>query len=103
MAFSKAPLFDAETYQQSIWSKANAHPARIIILKFLLTNGLTSFKTLCTKIPLAPETVSQHLRTLRLCGLIVAEERCPHTYYQLNHEACKVLAKKMKYHIKSFL
>lgn len=96
MAFSKAPIFDTLIYHQSFWSKALAHPARIIILNHLLQNGITPFQELRVKIPLARETVSQHLRILRQAGLISAEERYPHTYYKLNHQTCNGLAQKIK-------
>lgn len=95
MAFSKAPHFDLLTFQQSFWSKALAHPARIIILSHLLENGETSFQILRKKIPLARSTVSQHLKILRQAGLISAEERFPHTYYKLNPSVCKELIDKI--------
>lgn len=80
MAFSKAKHFDKVTYQQSFWSKALAHPARIIILSHLLENGTTPFHILRKKISLAKATVSQHLRILLHADLIEVEERFPHTY-----------------------
>ena len=84
MAFSKAHLFPAPLFKESILSKARAHPARIIILKHLLDNGTTSFRDLCQLIPLAKTTVSQHLRALRKENFIEAEERFPCTYYTIN-------------------
>lgn len=92
MAFSKAPYFDATTFSQSIWAKAFAHPARIIILTYLLKNGVTPFHTLARNIPLAKTTVSQHLRFLRALSLLDSFEKHPHTYYRLNQKACKPLA-----------
>jgi len=96
MAYSKAPQFDALTYKQSFWSKALSHPARIIILTHLLQNGITPFHILSKKIPLAPSTVSQHLRILRQAGLIHSTEIYPHTFYYLNQSMCKELAVKIK-------
>ena len=84
MAFSKAPNFPAPLYRESILSKARAHPARIIILNFLLENGTTSFQDICRLISLAKTTVSQHLRHLRREQFIVVEERFPHTFYTIN-------------------
>ena len=95
MAFSKANHFDPLTFNQSFWSKALAHPARIIILCHLLENGTTPFQTLWRKLPLARSTVSQHLKVLREAGLIVANEKFPHTYYTLNKDICKTLADKL--------
>lgn len=95
MAFSKAKLFDPLPYYQSFWSKALAHPARIIILNLLLENGVTSFREIKKQVPLASTTVSQHLRILRSSGLIEAEEKFPYTYYNLNRNTCKNLALKI--------
>jgi DNA-binding HxlR family transcriptional regulator len=96
MAFSKARSFNAPLYDQSFWSKALAHPARIIILTHLLEKGTTPFYILKKKIPLARTTVSQHIRNLRQAGLIKVDEKYPHTYYTLNQKACKALAKKIQ-------
>jgi DNA-binding transcriptional ArsR family regulator len=95
MAFSKAKQFDTTTFHQSFWSKALAHPARIIILLHLLDNGTTPFQVLWKKLPLARSTVSQHLKTLREAGIIEAKENFPHTYYNINKEFCKSLADKL--------
>ncbi len=103
MAFSKANLFDKVIYHQSFWSGALAHPARIIILSHLLEFGTTPFYILRQKIPLAKSTVSQHIRKLRQAGLIIAEEKFPHTYYTLNQRVCKGLAEKIKSLQQSFM
>ena len=95
MAFSKAPIFDPLIYSQSIWSKALAHPARIIILTHLLQHGTTSFQNLRKIIPLASTTVSQHLKILRSLDLINASEKFPHTYYSLHQKNCRGLAARI--------
>ncbi|MEO5905770.1 MAG: winged helix-turn-helix domain-containing protein [Saprospiraceae bacterium] len=92
MAFSKAQSFDPTSYNQSIWSKALAHPARIHILNYLLENGKTPFRQLCKIIPLSSTTISQHIRLLRTYHLIEAEEIVPYTYYKLNRKTCAYLA-----------
>lgn len=102
MAYSKASQFDTLTYGQSFWSRALSHPARIIILTHLLENGITPYYVLAKKIPLAPSTVSQHLRILRQAGLINTSEIYPHTYYFLNQQLCKELSSKLKSVNKSF-
>lgn len=96
MAYSKAPLFDMLSYQQSIWSRALSHPARITILSYLLHNGVTPFYIISKEIPLAKTTVSQHFRTLRQAGLIESFDKYPHTYYRLNHKFCKDLASRLE-------
>jgi DNA-binding HxlR family transcriptional regulator len=96
MAFSKAPLFDQEIFKQSFWYKALSHPARIIILTYLLENGITAFYTLANTLPLAKTTVSQHLRNLREKGLIESFEEYPHTYYKINKNLCQDLAQRIQ-------
>ena len=96
MAFSKAPLFDQVVFKQSFWSKAFSHPARIIILTYLLENGTTAFYILAKKLPLAKTTVSQHLRSLREAGLIESFEKYPHTYYKINKDLCHDLALRIQ-------
>lgn len=96
MASSKADRFDKLLYEQSLWSKANAHPARIKIIDYLLAHGITPYKELCKAIPLARETVSQHLRSLRKLDIIKFDEKYPHSYYELNQEKCRDLLNKAK-------
>ena len=96
MAFSKASRFDRLAYEQSIWSKALSHPARITILKVLLSQGKTPFFVFCRLIPLARTTVSQHVRYLRKYGLILVEEKHPHTFYTLQRSSCRSLARKLE-------
>jgi ArsR family transcriptional regulator len=96
MAYSKAPLFDQVVFKQSFWSKALSHPARIIILTYLLENGTTAFYILAKILPLAKPTVSQHLRSLREDGLIESFEKYPHTYYKINRIMCRELAQRIQ-------
>jgi DNA-binding transcriptional ArsR family regulator len=95
MARSKAPLFPELPFHQSIWAKALSHPARILILTHLHESGLTPYRTLCKRIPLARTTVSQHLQILRDAGFIILKEEFPHSYYELNPKVCKALSLKI--------
>jgi DNA-binding transcriptional ArsR family regulator len=96
MARSKARLFDPLLYQQSLWFKAHAHPARIIILFYLLENGICPFSQICRHIPLSKEAISQHLKFLRKEKLVILEEKYPYSYYSLNIQQCKLMNKKIK-------
>ncbi|MEP6645855.1 MAG: winged helix-turn-helix domain-containing protein [Saprospiraceae bacterium] len=103
MASSKAKLFAPLHFDQSRWSKALSHPARIVILLYLLQNGITPFYKLRKQIPLASTTVSQHLRFLRESGCIESEDIFPYTYYKINISFCKSLAAKIADLISYFL
>jgi ArsR family transcriptional regulator len=94
MAFSKAPAFDHHSYQQSLWSKALAHPARIHLLRYLADHGTSSFSELARLLPLHRSTVSQHLRLLRQLHVVTVTERYPHTYYALDPAMCAALARR---------
>jgi ArsR family transcriptional regulator, arsenate/arsenite/antimonite-responsive transcriptional repressor len=54
-------------------ARALAHPARIRILRFLLTRDECMAGAIVDEIPLAQSTVSQHLKVLREAGLIHGE------------------------------
>ena len=102
MAFSKAPLFPEREYNQSIWNKAQAHPARIIILEYLLENGATPFQEICQLINLAPTTVSQHLRHLRTGHYIEPHVTYPRTYYSIPEQMRDVVAHLIESYRKQF-
>lgn len=103
MASPKAPLFDPLLFKQAHWSKAFAHPARIIILEYLLHHGTTPFYTLARLIPLAKTTVSQHLKSLREAGLVDISEKYPHSYYSIKRSVCTELAQALNLLNKDFL
>lgn len=96
MASSKAHHFHKSTYEQSLNFKALAYPARIDIIRYLHLNGKTSYQELCDLFPLAKETVSQHLKHLRQAGLIEITEQFPHSYYNIDDEACYQLLNNIK-------
>ena len=102
MAFSKAPLFPEREYTESLWHKLQAHPARIIILEYLLKNGITPFKFICQLVNLAPTTVSQHLRQLRQGSFIIPHVVYPHTYYSINERMREQISILLKAYRKQF-
>ena len=103
MAFSKAPLFPERVYIQSLWNKAQAHPARIMILEYLLENGITPYWKICQLVNLAPTTVSQHLRHLRQAHYIEPHVIYPCTYYFIPEEIQGTLSKLLKSYRRQFL
>ena len=96
MASSKADRFDPHLYQLSLWFKDLAHPARIIIILYLLEHGTTSYDTLCKQIILDKKTVSQHLRFLRKEDIIFRNEIYPHSYYTANIKTAMVYLVKSR-------
>ncbi len=62
-------------------AKALGHPARVRILRHLLAADACMCGAIQDVIPLAPSTVSQHLKVLKLAGLIVGEIDGPRVCY----------------------
>ncbi|MGF1755440.1 winged helix-turn-helix domain-containing protein [Vibrio makurazakiensis] len=70
-------------------SKALSHPARVRILKILITldnSGGCLNSDLVSELGLAQSTVSEHLRILKQSQLITAEPMPPKMCYQVNRE-----------------
>lgn len=71
-------------------AKALSHPARVRILKILLTLdklGGCLNSDLVSEIGLAQSTVSEHLRVLKNAGFITAESIPPKMCYRVNRAA----------------
>jgi ArsR family transcriptional regulator len=61
--------------------KALAHPARVQIVRHLIARGGCICGELVDVVPLAQSTVSQHLKVLRECGVVVGEIDGPRRCY----------------------
>jgi ArsR family transcriptional regulator len=62
-------------------AKAVAHPARVHILRLLLSRDACYCGQVVDALPLAQATVSQHLKVLKDAGLITGEIDGPRTCY----------------------
>ena len=62
-------------------AKALGHPARIAIMRLLLTRGDCICGDLVNRLPLAQATVSQHLKVLKEAGWIQGEIDGPRVCY----------------------
>jgi ArsR family transcriptional regulator, arsenate/arsenite/antimonite-responsive transcriptional repressor len=62
-------------------AKALGHPARVKILRFLLSRDACMCGEINRVVPLAQSTVSQHLKVLKEAGLIVGEIDGPRVCY----------------------
>ena len=67
--------------------KALAHPARVRIVRMLLTVETCVCGDIVDRLPLAQSTVSQHLKVLKDAGLVVGTIDGPRTCYCLDREA----------------
>ena len=68
-------------------AKALGHPARVAILRRLLSHGECVCGEIVSGLPLAQATVSQHLKVLKQAGLISGEVDGPRVCYCVNPRA----------------
>ncbi|MFH0895593.1 MAG: winged helix-turn-helix domain-containing protein [Bacteroidota bacterium] len=66
------------------YSKALAHPTRISILKFLVSQNACYCGDIVKELPIAQSTVSQHLKELLDAGLIHGDIEPPKVRYCIN-------------------
>jgi ArsR family transcriptional regulator len=70
----------------ALLAKALGHPARVRILRLLLSQDTCYFSQLADEMPLAQATVSQHLKVMKEAGLIVGEIEGLRTCYCASRE-----------------
>lgn len=62
-------------------ARALAHPARVRILRRLLSSDACVAGSIALDLPLAASTVSQHLKVLKEAGLVKGEVDGPRRFY----------------------
>ena len=67
--------------------KALGHPARVQIVRLLMSVDTCVCGDIVERLPLAQSTVSQHLKVLKEAGLVKGEIDGPRTCYALDREA----------------
>lgn len=84
MGASKTNQYSLEQKKFAKTARALGHPARIAILQYLTVNGPSTNKDLMEATELADATISQHVRELRLAGMIVPLFVGKQQYHKLN-------------------
>jgi DNA-binding transcriptional ArsR family regulator len=88
----KTQSFSESQIQLARIAKALSHPARVYIMERLLSENRCDGVGCCTSgemigdIPIARSTLSQHLKELKLAGLIQGEIELPTIRYCVNTE-----------------
>jgi ArsR family transcriptional regulator len=72
-------------------AKAIAHPARVRIVRMLSRKEARVCSQIVGELPLAPSTVSEHLRILKGAGLIRSSQDGPRVGYCINYDALRRL------------
>ena len=81
----------AEELAKLSW--ALAHPARVRIVRLLLSRIACMCGEIVEEMPLAQSTVSQHLKILKESGLVQGEIDGPRVCYCINQDALEKLKK----------
>ena len=84
-----APTFETGEQQDAdlaLLAKALGHPARVRILRLLLSRDACYCGQIVDEIPLAQATVSQHLKVLKDAGLVTGEIEGLRTCYCASRE-----------------
>ncbi len=78
--------YQEDSIEISRFCKALAHPARITIVKLLLSKDGCVCGDIVKELPLAQSTVSQHLKELKSAGIIQGSISPPRIKYCINKE-----------------
>ena len=70
MGLAKTEIFSDAQNEIALFAKAFGHPARVAILEHLFKTNACVCGDLVNEIGLAQPTISQHLKELKLLGLI---------------------------------
>ena len=70
MGISKINEYETLAIQIAKYAKALSHPARVAILNLLLKKQACVCGDIVDELPIAQSTVSQHLKELKVAGLI---------------------------------
>lgn len=93
MGATKTEKFSNKQNKLAATLKALGHPARIAIVELLATSEACTCGEIVQALPLSQATVSQHLKEMRLAGLLDAKEVGASVYYSLNGTAISKLRK----------
>ncbi|MCP3930163.1 MAG: winged helix-turn-helix transcriptional regulator [Bacteroidetes bacterium] len=86
MGTSKTEKFSEMQNELALIAKALGHPARIAILQYLTRVNQCICGDLVDEIPLAQATISQHLKALKIAGIIHGNVDGPSVCYCINEE-----------------
>lgn len=87
MGLTKTEEFTKAQNDLASLAKALGHPARIAILQFLVTKKSCVCGDIVDELPLSQSTVSQHLKELKMVGLIKGDIEGPSVCYCIDEKA----------------
>jgi DNA-binding transcriptional ArsR family regulator len=84
MGITRSDIFSDDINKTAQLAKAFAHPARITILRHLITTKACIVNDLVDVVGLSQPTISQHLKELKNIGIIKGEIEGPRVCYCIN-------------------
>jgi len=79
--------FDHQKLQYStILMKALAHPLRLRILEYIDSQGVINVNRIYNTLNIEQSVTSQHLRLLRLAGVVNANKEGKYVHYNINYD-----------------
>lgn len=96
MGLAKTEEFTLRDNKIAGYAKALAHPARVAILRFLLSKQSCICGDIVDELPLSQSTVSQHLKELKEAGLIKGEIEGRNVCYCINEKEWAIAAKYLQ-------
>ena len=89
MGITKSELFKKRHNRTAALAKAFDHPARVAILEYILSNQTCITTDLVNELPLSQSTISQHLKELKMIGIIKGEVEGPKLNYCIDEDVWK--------------
>jgi ArsR family transcriptional regulator, arsenate/arsenite/antimonite-responsive transcriptional repressor len=82
----KKIAYTAQQKKLAMYAKAMGHPARISIIEKLASTSCCYSGDMAEEIPIARSTLSQHLKELKISGLIQGDIEPPKIKYCINYK-----------------
>ena len=95
MGATKAEEFSVKDNRVAKYAKALSHPARIAILKLLISRTACVCGDIVDELPLSQSTISQHLKELKEAGLIKGDIDGPRVCYCIDEKEWKMARTKL--------
>lgn len=102
MVQSKTALFKEEYSVNAAYFKALAHPARLQIMQILASSKNCITADISDELPLGRTTVNQHIKELKMIGLIKGHTEGTATKYCLNPEKVNELKRAIQHFLDNF-
>lgn len=94
MGITRTDIFSNDINRTAQLAKAFAHPARLTILRHLISSKTCIVNDLVDVIGLSQPTVSQHLKELKDIGIIKGEIEGPRVCYCINDEVWSLVKRE---------